>query len=335
MAKSVSSKSNESEASEVEKLKDQLAHLPKSEMPSRVSPMLASPTTEPFDDDEWIFEDKLDGYRAVAFSNNGKVGLRSKEGKDYYTQYPPIVQALKDLKEDVVLDGELVVLDKKGHPDFGAMERWDRYSDEEISYYVFDLIWFDGHDLKDIPLIYRKELLRLLIPENSIIRYVDYVEGTGIELYNEIKKKDLEGIVAKKKDSIYLVGKRSLTWKKITVRQIAKFVFGGWVEADRGTGFKSLLFGFYDNGDLIYYHHCGHGWTEKQMREMYAMFKTIETDENPFVNEVNYPGNIHWMKPIVGEIKVSRISKAGKIRHSHPAILEGWCAGCRTDKRNF
>jgi bifunctional non-homologous end joining protein LigD len=153
MAKPVSSKSNESEASEVEKLKDQLAHLPKSEMPSRVSPMLASPTTEPFDDDEWLFEDKLDGYRAVAFSNNGKVGLRSKEGKDYYTQYPPIVQALKDLKEDVVLDGELVVLDKKGHPDFGAIERWDRYSDEKIYYYVFDLVWFDGHDLKDIPLI--------------------------------------------------------------------------------------------------------------------------------------------------------------------------------------
>jgi bifunctional non-homologous end joining protein LigD len=209
------------------------------------------------------------------------------------------------------------------------LETWRSRKDQgRLLFYVFDILWYQGYDLMDLPLIKRKELLRSLVPQNSIIKYVDYVEAEGRRLFHTIEENGLEGIIAKRKDSTYRAGIRTRDWLKITTHVVQQFVFGGWVESEKGAPFKSLLFGYYDQEKLVYYHHCGHGWKQNEMAEMLAAFKMIETKEKPFANPVDYPGAKHWMKPIlVGEVKITRIGKNGKIRHGHPPVLQGWCKG--------
>ncbi len=197
----------------------------KSPMPASISPMLCTLIREPFTDTNWIFEVKWDGYRILAFIKNGKAILKSRGDQDYTNKYAAVSKAFKELKHDAVIDGEVVVLDKEGKPDFSAMQNYRE--GDPIVYYVFDLIWLNGSDLKEVPLERRKELLQEILPESNIIKFSDSFDD-GLQLFESIKQMGLEGIVAKKRDSIYVPGKKGDTWYKAKMSERQEYVIGGW-----------------------------------------------------------------------------------------------------------
>jgi bifunctional non-homologous end joining protein LigD len=318
--------------SQIELVKRRISKIHKSSIPECLSPMLATLTTEPFNNEDWIFEIKWDGYRAIAYNNNGSVDLKSRENQNYVKDYPPVVSAIKDWNINVVVDGEIVVLDEEGKPDFNGLQGWKRHRDESvIFYYVFDLLWLDGYDLRELPLIERKNLLKQIVPENSLIKYSDYIEEHGRELFQTVASHGYEGIVAKRKQGLYWCGRRTRDWLKLPVVFTQMFVVAGWVESDvAGKPFKTLLFGYYDKGKLIYYHHSGSGWKDREMRNMLIALRSAEVSKNPFANEVDYEGVKHWMKPRVAEFKISKITKEGEIRH--PAVFQGWSSDIQPKK---
>ena len=290
--------------------------------------MLATLTREPFDNADWLFEVKWDGYRIIAHIEKRKVTLRSRSLLNYTNNYPSIVQALTQLKHDAVFDGELVVLDKNGNPSFDQLQAYDPHKDR-IVYYVFDLLWLNGKSLYDTMLEKRKEKLFLLCEElnSELIQYSAHFPN-GKALFEQMKKMGMEGVVAKKKGSHYTPGKRSKEWLKIPTHIRQEFVIGGWTESDNARSFRSLLFGYYDKGKLYYQGHAGGGFREKEMPHLLSKLKKLETKKNPFVNEVDIDEKIHWVKPVlVADMQYATKTRSGKIRK--PTIF----VGLRPDKK--
>jgi bifunctional non-homologous end joining protein LigD len=184
----------------------------KSKFLSDVKPMLCTLIKEPFDDPDFLYEVKLDGYRIMAYVKNGKVRLASRSGLDYTPKYPSIEQELSQLDFDVILDGELVALNKEGHPDFDALQK--NNGENALVFYLFDIPWCKGFELMQLPLTERKEILSKVIPFNDVIRFSDSFEQ-GIALFELIKKQEMEGIVAKRKTSRYEPGNRGKDWLKL------------------------------------------------------------------------------------------------------------------------
>jgi bifunctional non-homologous end joining protein LigD len=168
----------------------------KSVMPSAISPMLCTLIKEPFNHGGWLYEVKWDGYQIIAFIKKAKVVLKSRGDQDYTTKYPPVAAAFKDLDYDAVIDGEVVVLDEKGNPDFSALQNYK--VGDTIAFYGFDLLWCNGYNLMDLPLAARKELLKEIIPLNDIIKFSESFDG-GIELFDTAKTMGIEGHCSKKK----------------------------------------------------------------------------------------------------------------------------------------
>ncbi len=161
--------------------------------------MLATATDKPFNSDEWLFELKLDGYRAVAEMSKQNFLLYSRNGLDLGLVYPAVAAALKKMNIDTVLDGEIVVLDKDGKADFQELQNYTSGSNLPVVYYVFDILSLKNHDLTDLPLLERKKFLKKVLKRSSVIRYCDHILNDGIEFYNEVKKNNLEGIIAKRR----------------------------------------------------------------------------------------------------------------------------------------
>ena len=289
--------------------------------------MLATLTKEPFNDPNWIFEVKWDGYRILAFSHKSEVTLRSRSLLNYTANYKIISKALAALRHDAIIDGEIVVLDEKGNPSFDRLQGYDPANDS-IVYYVFDLLWLDGQSLLDSPKEERKQLLSNITAKlnSPLIQFsVDFPDG--VALFEQVKKLGMEGIVAKKKGSYYSAGKRSKEWLKIPTSIRQEFVIGGWTESDSARSFRSLLFGYYDKGRLYYQGHAGGGFKEKDMPSLMGRLKKLETKTKPFVNDVETDRKVHWVKPeLVADVKYATKTKAGKIRK--PAIF----VGLRPDK---
>jgi bifunctional non-homologous end joining protein LigD len=172
-------------------------------------PMLAKETDEPFDDNEWIYEIKWDGYRAIAEINKGNVRLYSRNGNNFENTYPVIADQLKKIRTEAVLDGEIIVLNEKGLPEFQLLQHYDENRHRPIQYYVFDILSLKGKSTCDLPLIERKKLLEGLIPDNEVIKYSDHIIGKGKAFFNAGKKKDIEGIIAKRSESNYYPGRRT------------------------------------------------------------------------------------------------------------------------------
>jgi bifunctional non-homologous end joining protein LigD len=300
----------------------------KSPFPKVVKPMLATLTAQPFNKPGWIYELKWDGYRVVAMIQNGKVVLRSREAQDYTSRYPAVAKALSTFKKDMVLDGEVVVLDDKGQPDFNELQRYN--GSQPIVYYAFDLLWLDGYSMFSVPLLERKQLLASLIPGDGIVKYSDHFDD-GVTLFGHVQSLGLEGIIAKKSDSNYLPGKRVNSWLKIKANKRQEFVIGGWAESGSNQPFKTLLFGHYENGRLHYVHHGGGGFTYRQKQDFLVELKKYEIKKSPFVNaeKVDVDTPVHWIKPVfVAEFEIStKETRNGFIRH--PAIFKG----LRTDKK--
>src|ERR1041385_253742 len=268
-----------------EALKDILSHAKKSSMPEKVMPMLATLVDEPFDDPEWLYEVKWDGYRAVSYINKGKVDILSRNNKSFNDKYYPLRQLLAEWKIDAVIDGEIIVLNEKGQSNFGKLQNWRSEADGELTYYVFDILWYDGLDLMNLPLTDRKKILNDVLPKNDDrIRLSQVVDSNGNDFFEAAKQIGLEGIIAKKKDSLYAPDTRSKVWLKIKAHKRQEVVIGGFTKSEGSAKkFSSLLLGVYEGNKLYYVGKVGTGFADKLQTEMRAQFKPLIVDKAPFV----------------------------------------------------
>jgi bifunctional non-homologous end joining protein LigD len=259
-------------------------------------PMLAKSGEKAFDDPRWIFELKLDGYRALAFADGTTVRLISRAGNDLGTAYPAIVDELASLGITAVLDGEIVVVDASGVPRFELLQNYRKNHEGHLIYYVFDLLFLNGRDLRSRPLDDRKEMLKTNLPYSEIVRYVDHIDGVGTEFFELAQEQRLEGIMAKKKAGTYLSGKRVDHWLKIKCRLVEHVVIGGFTESrvNRKT-LGALLVGLFYGPELKYAGLVGTGLSRAS--GLIGKLRKLETEEPTFrvVPKTDMP--VHWVEP--------------------------------------
>jgi bifunctional non-homologous end joining protein LigD len=302
------------------------ASAPRKPMPKDLPPMLATLIDKPFDDEGWSYEIKWDGYRALAYLQKGKVALRSRNNKSF-EKYYPIYDAFKQWSANAVIDGEIVVLNDKGQSDFGALQNWRSEADGSLIYYIFDLLWLDGRDLTGLPLSERRALLQSITPDDSIIRYSESFETGGKEFFAKAQRLGLEGIMAKRTDSIYSPGARSRDWLKIKTASRQEVVIGGFTRnEDSPRLFSALLVGVFEKGRLQYTGKVGTGYTEQMQRDMMKQFKPLIRKESPFatIPDINQPSRFRpnppeakatWLKPVlVGEVAFREMTTDGVMR---------------------
>ncbi len=306
--------------------------------------MLATPIDEPFDGPDWLFEIKWDGYRAVAFINDGKLRLVSRNQNELTERFPE----LRDLPKFVhaksaILDGEVVALDDDGRASFSLMQqrtgfrpggrRGEAKSDVPVLYYAFDLLYLDGYDWRKVPLEERKKKLASLLVTGDSVRYSDHYEKQGKALFEMASAKGLEGILAKKRDSIYQEH-RSSEWLKIKIRHRLEAVIGGYTEPEGSRAhFGSIVLGLYDkHGRLIHVGQAGSGFDQKSLEEIWKLLKKRETKKNPFYGEVEALRKVYWVKPeLVAEIEYTEWTD-GPSKGSGPKLRAPVFLGLRDDK---
>jgi bifunctional non-homologous end joining protein LigD len=295
------------EALEEEDLKD----APVNPMPHNIKPMLATLVKKPFDHPDWIFEVKWDGYRAIAEIRNGDVSLYSRNQISLNQKFSPIAESLQKLGFEAVLDGEIVVVDDRGHPNFQMLQNYDKAKSGHLIYYVFDLVHFRGHDLSSLPLLRRKEILKKILPSSSKIKFSDHVWKEGILFFNVVKEKGLEGIIAKHSQSTYRMAKRSRQWLKIKTKLSQEGVIAGFTEPRGGREyFGSLVLGVFEGDELIYIGHSGGGFGAKNLKEIYDKLQPLVRKKCPFAikPETNTP--VTWVKPeLVCEVTLAGWTK--------------------------
>jgi len=324
-------------------LKEVSAAPVKRPMPLTIHPMLAESVDKPFDGAEWLFEIKWDGYRAVAFISGGKVRLVSRNQNDLTARYPE----LKDLPKfvharEAILDGEVVALDDEGRASFSLMQQRTGFrpggrraaekADVPVLYYAFDLLYLDGYDWRRVPLEERKAKLASLLTAGDAVRYSDHYPEQGKALFAMAHKKGLEGILAKKRQSIY-EERRTHEWLKIKIKHRQECVIGGFTEPEGSRAhFGSIVLGLHDGkGRLIHVGQAGSGFDQKSLEEVWQLLKKIETKKNPFFGDVESLRKVSWVKPeLVAEIEYAEWTKGadgGSPKLRAPVFL-----GLRDDK---
>ena len=321
-------------------IKDILAKAERSGMPEKIRPMLATLVDEPFDDPEWIYEVKWDGYRAVSYIKEGNVDILSRNNKSFDDKYYPLRQLLSKWKIDAVIDGEIVVLNEKGQSNFSRLQNWRSEADGELAYYVFDILWYNGLNLMDLPLSDRRKMLENVLPgDDDRIRLSQVFDVKGNDFFDAAKRMGLEGIIAKKKNSGYSPDIRSKEWLKIKVHKRQEVVIGGFTKNEGSAKkFSSLLLGVYEGSKFHYVGKVGTGFSDKLQSQMMAQFKPLIIDRAPFteVPDVNSPSRFrpnppkaraYWLKPeLVCEISFAEVTGDGVFRH--PSF-----EGMRADKK--
>jgi len=313
-------------------------------MPTRIHPMLAESIEKPFDGDDWLFEIKWDGYRAVAFVENGKVRLVSRNQNDLTPRYPELKDMAASIKgKSAILDGEVVALDADGRASFSLMQQRTGFrpggrrgaanADVPVLYYAFDLLYLDGYDWRRMPIEQRKKKLEAIIVAGDVVRYSDHYDTHGTALFKIAEQNKLEGILAKKKGSFY-EERRSREWLKIKIRHRMECVVGGYTEPE-GTRahFGSLVLGLYDKeGRLIHVGQVGSGFDQKLLTEISKLLKKIETKKNPFYGEVEALRQVIWVKPeLVAEVEYAEWTD-GTSEGSGPKLRAPVFLGLRDDK---
>lgn len=291
-----------------------------------VKPMLATIQQDAFDDKDWIFEIKWDGYRAIA--ETGKdLRLYSRNGLSFLRLYPAVADALKKISEEAVLDGEIVVLNEENKPDFQRLQQYDNNHSLPIIYYVFDCLSYQGKSIAHRPLIERKEIARKVLGKNKIVRYSDHVREHGIEFFSKVRERDLEGMIAKRASSIYQPGKRSRDWLKIKNHNTQEAVIAGYT-APKGSReyFGALILGIFEGKRLQYIGHTGTGFTSAILKEVHKTLGPLKRKTSPFEGKVAVNGPVTWVEPsVVCEVKFTEVTEEGIMRH--PVFL-----GLRIDK---
>ena len=287
-------------------------------MPTAIYPMLATAIEKPFDNPDWLFEIKWDGYRAVAFIDDGRVRFVSRNQNDLTGQYPELATLPKFVKaRRAILDGEIVALDDEGRPSFSLMQQRTGFRPGKsrlpgrqgvpVIYYAFDLLYLDDLDLRHVPLEQRKRLLQERITNGEVVKFSDHYAEKGLALFQAAAQKGLEGILAKKSDSPY-EETRSRNWLKIKITQRQECVVGGYTDPEGSREyFGSLVLGLYDKQKrLVHVGQAGTGFDHKTLKEMFVTLKPIETSKNHFYGEIGGLRKVHFVKPkLVAEIKFS------------------------------
>jgi len=339
-SKNQTSKSSASSASSAVMVSEPV----KRPMPTTIHPMLAESIEKPFDDPDWLFEIKWDGYRAVAFIENGKVRLVSRNQNELTARYPE----LKDMPDFIkaktaILDGEVVALDADGRASFSLMQQRTGFrpggkraaekADVPVLYYAFDVLYLDGYDWRRVPLEERKKKLASILEPGDSLRYSDHYAAQGKALFEIARDKKLEGILAKKRSSHY-EERRSREWLKIKIRHQMECVIGGYTEPE-GTRahFGSLVLGLYDEQKrLIHVGQVGSGFDQKRLSEISKVLRRLEMKKNPFYGEVEALRRVSWVKPeLVAEIEYAEWTD-GANSGSGPKLRAPVFLGLRDDK---
>jgi len=342
------SKQKKSSANSASSAAIALAGSERKPMPTVIHPMLATPVAKAFDNPDWLFEIKWDGYRAVAFVEDGSVRLVSRNQNDLTRQFPELGRLSQFVKaERAILDGEIVALDDEGRPSFSLMQQRTGFQPGKrrlpgregvpVIYYAFDLLYLDGFDLRRVALEQRKQLLqeRIVVSgarENGPIHFSDHYAEKGLALFAAAKQRGLEGIVAKKRSSAYQE-KRSTDWFKIKITQRQECVIGGYTDPEGSREyFGALVLGLYDgHGRLIHVGQAGTGFDQKTLKEVFARLQPLKTKQNPFYGEIGGLRKVHFVRPeLVAEIKFAEWTHEtgeGGMKLRAPVFM-----GLRTDK---
>ncbi len=299
-----------------------------------VKPMLLLPTNALPEGPEWLYEPKMDGYRAVAVKTKGKVQLRSKHNKDFNTKFSSIVEALTPLPDETVIDGEIVALEN-GRPSFNALQNFRPSSSVSICYFLFDVPILEGRQVMSQPLSARQELLReQVLPRlSSPIRHCPVLNGSLCNVIEAVRAQSLEGVIAKRLNSIYEPGQRSGAWRKMRLNRGQEFVIGGYTTGSRTL--DAVIFGYYDKGQLLYAGRTRNGFTPALRERLYKQFADLEITECPFANlpearsgrwsvglTADKMKDCHWLKPLlVGRFEYVEWTQDNHLRHSRFVAL--------------
>jgi DNA ligase D-like protein (predicted ligase) len=281
------------------------------------------------DGPQWLYELKLDGYRAIAFKRGGEVHLRSRNNNDFNIRYPGVVKALAKMPDNTVIDGEVVAFDQEGRPSFNALQNYGS-AQAPVVYYAFDVMVLGGQDVMRQPLEKRRQLLeKKVLPKlPEPVRYSAPLDATLPALIHSVKLHGFEGLVAKRCSSMYEPGLRTGAWMKMRLNRSQEFVIGGYT---RGTKtFDALVFGYYEGDKLMYVARTRNGFTPVSRAQLFKRFKGLEIDTCPFVNLPEARAGrwgqgltkakmaeCHWLRPVlVAQFEFLEWTADNHLRHS-------------------
>jgi bifunctional non-homologous end joining protein LigD len=292
-----------------------------------MDPELATLTQDRFSDPAWIFERKLDGERCLAFRSGKGVRLMTRNQKEDTSTYPEITEALAAQKAgDFIIDGEIVAFDGSQTRFARLQQRLgvrhpgpDLLAEVPVCFYIFDVLWADGRDLRPLPLRERKRVLRDLLAFHGPLRFTEHKDTDGEAYYRQACASGWEGLIAKRADAPYHAG-RSRDWLKFKCESGQEFVVGGFTDPQRSRiGFGALLLGYYDpGGRLVYAGKVGTGFTNQMLRSLHDRLAAIERPRSPFAAGPlpRSLSGVHWVEPrLVGEVGFSEWTSAGELRH--------------------
>jgi bifunctional non-homologous end joining protein LigD len=273
----------------------------KSTLPKRLQPMLATLTGAPFDDPDWVFEDKYDGFRVVSEIRNGKVALYSRNGKIISRSYLEVAEALEGVKGDAVIDGELVAIGKDDAPHFQLLQNALRH-EAKLLYYAFDLMSADGEDLRDLPLLERKKRLKAILPRHRLIAFSNHRKGSGEKFFAEAERKRLEGIMAKRADSPYASGRRTADWLKVKTAQRQEVVIAGFTAPRRTRPFfGALVLAVREGNTWRYIGHVGTGFSHQTLEKLHGKLVKLRAAKSPFPARVKDEAVTTWVRPSLSQ----------------------------------
>jgi bifunctional non-homologous end joining protein LigD len=310
-----------------------------SPMPENLEPMLATLVSEPVEEGGWLYEMKWDGYRALAAMNQGQIDVRSRNGKPFNEKFYPVINSLRQWGINALIDGEIVVVNEQGVPDFGGLQLWRSEADGQLIFYAFDILWCEGVSVMNLPLEERRQLLKAVMPQLPGIRLSESIQDSGAKAFEMARQLHLEGVMAKKAGSLYVPGQRSKEWLKIKTEKRQELIIGGYT-LNEGTNklFSALLLGIMENGQFNFVTPVGTGFNRKMQEEILKKLEAYRTAECPFsqVPEYNKPSRfrpnppkatVTWVKPaLVAEISYRELTSGGAIRQ--PSFK-----GLREDKK--
>ncbi len=278
---------------------------------------------------QWTYEVKLDGYRSIGVRTSCDTILYSRNGKNFNKRYPYIGEALADLPPETVVDGEVVALDDFGRPDFHRLQHYGAEG-SRILYFIFDLLILNGRDLTNLPLTERRKLMKSVNLRSPRIRISEQFDIAAQDMLSAVRKQGLEGVVAKRKDSLYEAGKRTGSWAKMRINKAQEFVIGGFIPGPHGI--DSIIVGYYRGKDLYYVARVRNGFVPATRRMVYERLKPLVTDKCPFVN-LPETGRARW-----GEIlDAEKMKKCVWVRPKLVAVIEflEWTEGDRLRHSKF
>ncbi len=279
--------------------------------------MLCKVADKPFDDREWAFEIKWDGYRAIADLSKDAIRLYSRNGIDFSEKFKKIVNSLKLQEHQMVLDGEIVAYDDTGKPNFQWLQRIGDNPNLVLIYQVFDILWLNGHSTENLSYLQRKELLKDALLENEIIKFSDHILENGRSFFQAAKDMGLEGIIAKKTDSTYKENVRSSEWLKIKIHKSDEAIICGFTEPKGSRKkFGALILGKYFKGEMVFCGHTGGGFNDTSLSEIYEKLKPLITKKSVFKVTPKTNTKPTWVKPeLVAEVKYTELTKDHIYRH--------------------